>query len=171
MDGAPERPEIDAFVCAVMRERARAGLFGRSEPVRVGRYQLCRHVGTGGGGSVFVAWDGELAREVALKLVIAPEPSLRQRALAEGRALAQLSHLNVVPVFDVGEINDRVYLVMELVRGTSLREYGRAARRHEIVRAYRQCALGLAAAHGAKLVHRDFKPDNAVIADDGRVRV
>lgn len=167
------RPEIDAYVHALLHMRVRSELFGTADPVRIGRYDLLRHLGSGGGGSVFAAWDSELTREVAIKLVVAPEsqPEWRQRALAEGQALAQLSHPNVVPVFDVGTVSDRVYLVMELVRGTSLRNYARTARRHDIVRAYRQCALGLAAAHAAHLVHRDFKPDNAVISDDGRVRV
>ncbi|MEJ7602546.1 MAG: serine/threonine-protein kinase [Kofleriaceae bacterium] len=165
------RPDADTFAAGLLRARARAGLFGMAEPVNVGRYELRREVGRGGGGTVFIAWDAELAREVALKLILAADPELRQRALAEGQALAQLSHPNVVPVFDVGAIAERVYIVMELVRGVSLREYARTARPNAIVRAYRQCALGLAAAHAAKLVHRDFKPDNAVIANDGRVRV
>lgn len=167
------RPEVDEYFRALLHRRARLELFGVAEPVRVGRYELLRHLGSGGGGSVFVAWDAELTREVALKLVLAPEsePALRQRALAEGQALAKLSHPNIVPVFDVGVVGDRVYLVMELVRGTSLRDYAKKAQRDEIVRAYRQCALGLAAAHAADLVHRDFKPDNALIDDDGRVRV
>ncbi|HSS03476.1 MAG TPA: serine/threonine-protein kinase [Kofleriaceae bacterium] len=138
---------------------------------QVGRYELRQALGRGGGGSVFAAWDPELTREVAVKLVVAADPALQARALAEGQALAQLSHPNVVPVFDVGAAQTRVYLVMELVRGTSLRSYAESARPREILAAYRQCAHGLAAVHAARLVHRDFKPDNAVIGSDGRVRV
>src|ERR1051325_7599203 len=166
------RPGGDHYVREVMRARVASGLFGAAPAVKVGRYELRRQVGRGGGGSVFVAWDPELTREVALKLIVAADPALRARALAEGQALARLSHPNVVPVFDVGLVEERVYLVMELIRGASLRSFAAEARRpREIIAAYRQCAHGLAAAHAAKLVHRDFKPDNAVMGADGRGRV
>jgi len=184
MDGEPEdvdgelqarleraRPELDAIARAVMRASAARALFGASATVRIGRYELLREVGTGGGGSVFVARDPELDREIALKLIVASHPALRARALSEGQALARLSHPNVVPVFDVGIAEDRVYLVMELVRGESLRAYAERASVRDVCRAYLQAGEGLAAAHAAGLVHRDFKPDNAVIGSDGRVRV
>jgi hypothetical protein len=170
MSGA--RPLVDRFVRDVMQAQVAAALFQRSsEPVRMGRYELRREVGTGGGGSVFEAWDPELEREVAIKLVTAPEPALRARALAEGQALAKLSHPNIVSVFDVGAVDDRVYLVMELIRGESLRAYAVKHRPRAILAAYRQCCDGLVAAHDAKLVHRDFKPDNALMGADGRARV
>ncbi|MFN0247819.1 MAG: protein kinase domain-containing protein [Kofleriaceae bacterium] len=167
------RREPDDLVRRVAKARIADKLFASGEQIRIGRYQLLEKVGEGGMSVVWGALDPELDRRVAIKLVKAKDGTARERMLAEGQALAKLSHPNVVPVFDVGVVDDRVYLVMEWVRGKNLREWCDDQPRsdREILDVYRAAASGLVAAHRAGLVHRDFKPDNAVIGDDGRVRV
>jgi eukaryotic-like serine/threonine-protein kinase len=168
---AAARPADDDLAQAVARARVASALFGVTEAVTIGRYRVLARLGSGGGGEVWSAWDPALDRSVALKLVRAAPGSTRARALEEGQALARLSHPNVVPVHDVFERDDAVVLVMEHVDGATLRTWVADRSATEIVRAYRQVAVGLAAMHAARLVHRDVKPDNAVVGADGRVRI
>ncbi len=174
--GARARAARDRAIDPAAREAAAKQLAGGGADerpgVQIGRYQLLELVGSGGMGMVWGAWDPELERRVALKLVRLAARASRERMLREGQVLARLSHPNVVPIFDVGELGDQVYLVMEWVRGTTLRAYAaEAPGPRAVLDAYRQAGSGLDAAHRAGVIHRDFKPDNAIRGDDGRVRV
>lgn len=157
---------------SVAKARIANALFASERQVDIGRYRLLERAGWGGMGVVWSAWDPELERRVAIKLVRARVKTAREQIQREGQALAKLSHPNVVSIFDVGVIDDQVYLVMEWVRGATLRELCRGDHStREIVHVYRQVCAGLAAAHRAGVIHRDFKPENAIRGEDGRVRV
>ena len=153
------------------RARMLGSLFGGDSTLGTfGRFRVLERLGAGGMGVVYEAYDPDLARGVALKLVNVAGKD-RETAFTEAQALAQLSHPNVVPIHDVGLDGDHVYLVMELVRGDTLRRWCADRTVREILSVYHQAGSALAAAHAVGLVHRDFKPENAIVGKDGRVRV
>jgi serine/threonine-protein kinase len=145
----------------------------------VGRYIIERELGSGGMGLVYAAYDPELGRKVAIKLVrpassARMDPSRgRARLLREAQAMAQVTHPNVVPIHDVGTFGDQVFIAMEYVEGSTLTQWLSAERRgwREIVSMFAQAGRGLAAAHAKNIVHRDFKADNVWVGEDGRARV
>lgn len=179
------RPSVASAIEGSVGESSHATLGeaapARAVPERIGRYLVLGHLGAGGMGTVWSAIDPRLQRVVAIKRIATPRGLAGDdgRLLLEARSLARLAHPNVVAVFEVGRepgAADRpgdVYLVMELVQGPTLRAHATLHEREpdRIVDAYLQAARGLAAAHAHGIVHRDFKPDNAIVGVDGRVRV
>ncbi len=144
-------------------------------PTRVGRYVVLERIGAGGMGVVVAAFDAELDRTVAIKLLHPRARGLNAgpRLVREAQALARLSHPNVVAVYDAGTIDARTFVAMELVRGRTLKQWLRDRKRPwmEVLAMFLGAAAGLAAAHGAGIVHRDFKPENVLVGEDGRPRV
>ena len=137
----------------------------------VGRYVVLDVLGEGGMGVVYAAYDPELDRKVAVKLLQSREQEL---LLREAQALARVTHPNVIGVFDVGTLpGDRVFVAMELVEGETLRAWLRTRKPtwREALPVLRGAGAGLAAAHAAGIVHGDFKPENVLVGKDGRVRV
>jgi tetratricopeptide (TPR) repeat protein/predicted Ser/Thr protein kinase len=145
---------------------------------RIDRYLVLRRLGGGGMGVVYMAYDEQLDRRIALKLLVNDardeHASLGgQRLLREAQAMAKLSHPNVVAVFDVGAFGDQVFLALEYVDGATLRAWRDAKKRasREIVATYAEAGRGLEAAHAEGILHRDFKPENVVVDALGRARV
>ncbi|MEM9461920.1 MAG: serine/threonine-protein kinase [Myxococcota bacterium] len=146
---------------------------------KVGRYTVLTRVGSGGMGVVYSAFDPELDRKVALKVMHQHRSPLsssvggKERLLREAQAMAKISHPNVITVHDVGTYEDRVFIAMEFIDGPTLRAWlGQGP--HEwgdVVEIFVRAGRGLAAAHAGGLVHRDFKPDNVLIGRGGRVLV
>ena len=159
-----------------------------SSPSRVGRgstlgrYVVLDRLGSGGMGVVFTAYDPELDRKVAVKVLQTSSVGSRAtagrvRLLREAQAMAKLAHPNVIAIYDVGTLDDDVFLAMEFIDGSTLRDF--IAKRREAgtfdwratLRLFVEAGRGLSAAHAAGIVHRDFKPENVMIDENGRARV
>ena len=144
---------------------------------QLGRFVILSKLGEGGMAVVHAAYDAELDRKVAIKVLRGDSHSERQslgqaRLLREAQAMARLSHPNIVHVYEVGKIGKDVFIAMEFIQGKTLREWLRAGPSwHAVVQVFIQAGEGLAAAHAAGIVHRDFKPDNVICAWRTRRRV
>jgi serine/threonine protein kinase/WD40 repeat protein len=197
--GDPASPETRAWLQRV-RANVKAQLFGADEPkdrrdettapapapapearddepTRIGRFVVIKRIGEGGMGMVYAAYDDALDRKVAVKL-LHPRGSeagndARTRLIREAQALARLSHPSVIHVYEVDTWQDQVYVAMEFVDGGTLGQWQRQEGRgwREVLEAYVAAGRGLAAAHAAGIVHRDFKAANVLVRRDGAVRV
>ncbi len=177
-----EAPAYDDLEARRARAGVAAALFGSAtddpaERVAVGRYEIDSRLGSGGMGVVYRAHDPDLDRPVAVKLLhseSSDDDKARARMLREARALAKLSHPNVITVYDVGTDAGQVFVAMELVAGRDLRRWlddHSDASWRQVLALFIAAGRGLEAAHEVALVHRDFKPENVLVGDDGRVRV
>jgi len=149
---------------------------GRRPGARIDRYELVQEIGSGAMGVVWRAHDIDLDRDVALKLIRSAGgsfPQLRARLLGEARAMARLPHPNVVAIYDVGTNDGGLFIAMERLDGGTLGDWLRAAPRSpaDVVEKFLAAGRGLAEAHRAGLVHRDFKPENVLLGRDGVARV
>jgi tetratricopeptide (TPR) repeat protein/predicted Ser/Thr protein kinase len=170
-----EPDDSSSLVARHRKDAIAAALF--DEPLatlEVGRYTILRELGVGGMGVVYVAYDEQLDRRVAIKLLRSNSDAKHSvRLQREAKAMARLSHPNVVTVHEVGTHRGQVFVAMEYVDGQDLRAWltARPRSHREIVAAFIQAGEGLAAAHDVAIVHRDFKPDNVLVGKDGRLRV
>ncbi|MEM6992451.1 MAG: serine/threonine-protein kinase [Myxococcota bacterium] len=184
MDSAPDEADVVGETRPISAAEQDAE-FAEYEPEQprvtpgqsLGRYVILRQLAAGGMSVVHVAYDPELNREVALKVMRPGGPEgdvlASERLLREAQAMARLSHTNVVHVYDVGVVDRRVYMAMEFIRGDTLEEWLAKEERpwRKTIGVLVRAGRGLAAAHAAGLVHLDFKPRNVLVGNDGEVRV
>ena len=154
---------------AVIAQVSRANVVERGRTI--GRYVIGDLLGTGTMGRVYAAWEPELDRNVALKLLRDDSAPARARLLREAQSMAKLAHPNVVTVHEVGMNGDDVFVAMELVDGDNLRAWAGARSWRDKNAMLVEVARGLAAVHAAGVIHRDVKPDNIIVGRDGRARL
>jgi serine/threonine protein kinase len=145
-------------------------------PERVAHFRLLERLGVGGMGVVYRAQDEKLLRIVALKVLAKNregDDTMRKRFLREARIAAGISHANVAAIYEAGEDEGRIYIAMELAHGTTLRRRleGGPLEVREAVRIAKEIARGVGRAHAREVAHRDLKPDNVMVGDDGAVKV
>ncbi len=175
VDLPPIDPEGDTYISGE-KEMPKEGL-GKGSTLS--RYVILERLAKGGMGEVYAAYDPDLDRKVAVKLLRSDfagsgaAEELRMRMLREAQAMAKLAHPNVVTVHDVGLIDEQVFIAMEFVEGMTVSEWLKARPRTwpQVLDVFIQAGKGLAAAHAKGITHRDFKPDNVVVSKNGRVRV
>ena len=174
------KPAGDDVEARRAKAKIEGQLFGSGEVVAVGRYRIEGRIGAGAMGVVYRAHDPDLARDVAVKVLNPDAPrggdggeTRHARLIREARAMARLAHPNVIHVYDVGTVDEGVFIAMELVLGTDLASWLRETERpwRDVLSACVAAGRGIAAAHAVGLIHRDFKPENVLVGRDGRVRV
>ena len=168
------RPALDPEATLVGRGQ---GPWSMSTRSMYGRYEVRSRAGAGATGIVYEAWDPELSRRIALKVIDpsgdhASRAAARAAVLREARALAHVDHPNVIDVYDIGVADDAVYLAMEFVAGRTMLAWStEQPESRRILEVLDECGRALAAAHDAGLVHGDFKPANVLIPDEGPIKV